>query len=162
MLWYCRISIARALFAYGCNPHHTHWTRLDNTIRGVHSWRHQCSQSRSFSTRCTHSPKNAWARTYGTTYTGIVETRQYHRGTPPRASIQSSQTFFHIPLQSPRCGAPEPHTCFQRCSKRSKRTEASESLCAYSNSPPKFVPRCCPWVRHNQAKKKTHTESSPT
>ena len=48
---------------------------------------------------------------------------------PPSAAIHNSETIFRIPLQSPSCGAPEPHTGFQRCSKLSEHTEASEAVC---------------------------------
>ena len=46
-------------------------------------------------------------RTHGTSCTGIVDPRQHHR-----VAIQTSETVFHIPLQSPRCGVPELRTGF--------------------------------------------------
>ena len=81
---------------------------------------------------CIHLAPLKWAvnaRTHGTTCTGTVEVRQKSGGTPPSAAIHNSETIFRIPLQSPSCGAPEPHTGFQRCSKLSEHTEASEAVC---------------------------------
>ena len=98
----------------------------------------------AFTKKITITPVK-WAvavnvRTHGTTCTDIVDPRQCRRGTAPRVAKQSSQTFFHIPLQSPRYGAPELHAGFHRRSKFSKHTEASSALCTHPSSQPMCAP----------------------
>ena len=61
------------------------------------------------------------------------------------------RNLLQILLQSPRCGAPELDTEFQRCSKFPKHTEASEALRTPARNP--FVYQ---GVRRNKRKGKTH------
>ena len=136
--------------------HHAHWTRSDNPIRGVHSWRHQCCQSRSLSTRCTHLPdtidmggqcKNSRHNPHWPCRHAPVSS--WHSATRCQTELRKllSHPAAVSQMRSSRtsCGLSTLIQAFETHRSR-------EALCAYSSSLPKFVPECCPRVRQNQAK----------